>query len=77
MVSGGSGKALDPLLDVSERFEAGFDRASRDILQNIGCNGVAQTVEIIDKLTAGRGEKQSVGASIPGVVPSLEKTVFD
>ena len=71
------GKALDPLLDVCERCEAGFDRLGRDVLQNVCCNGVAQAVEIIDKLTAARCEKQSVSASIPGVVPSFEKTVLD
>ena len=51
------GKALDPLLDVSERFEAGFDRVGRDISQHVGCDGVAQTVEIIDELTAACGKK--------------------
>lgn len=35
------GKALDPLLDVAERLEAGFDRVGRYIPQHVGCNGVA------------------------------------
>src|SRR5216684_7020522 len=61
------GKALDPLLDVAERLEAGFDRVGRDISQHISCNGVAQTVEIIDKLAAACGEKQSIGAAIPRI----------
>ena len=51
------GEALDPLLDVAERLEAGFDRVDRDISQHVGCDGVAQTVEIIDELTAACGEK--------------------
>ena len=51
------GKALDPLLDVAERLEAGFDRVDRDISQHVGCDGVAQTVEIIDKLPAACREK--------------------
>lgn len=71
------GKALDPLLDVAERLEAGFDRVGRDIAQHVGCDGVAQTVEIIDKLTAACGEKESIGASIPRVVPPFEKAVLD
>src|SRR6266478_3924925 len=66
------GKALDPLLDVAERLEAGFDRVDRDISQHVGCDVVAQTVEVIDELTAACGEKESIGASIPRVVPSLE-----
>src|SRR6202165_2259979 len=76
-IAGSLGKALDPLLDVFERFEAGFNRVGRDILQHIGCNSVAQTVEIIDKLTAALREEQPVGASIPGIVPPLEKTMLD
>src|SRR6266481_8417592 len=71
------GKALDPLLDVAERLEAGFDRIGRYIPQHIGCDGVAQTVEIVHELTTACGEKQSIGASIPWIVPSLEKAVLN
>jgi hypothetical protein len=71
------GKALDPLLDVAERLEAGFDGVGRDISQHLGCDGVAQTVKIIDELTAACSEKESIGTSIPRVVPSLEKAVLD
>ena len=71
------GKTLDPLLDVAEGLEAGFDRVGRDISQHLGCDVVAQTVEIIDELTAACGEKEPIGASIPRVVPSLEKAVLD
>src|SRR5450631_1419248 len=60
-------EALDSLLDVPERPEAGFDGRRGDILQNIGRDGVAQTVEIIDKLAAARGEKQAVGPPISGI----------
>src|ERR1700716_2285050 len=65
--AGRFGKSLDALLDVLERFQAGFDRRRGDILQNIGCDRIAQTVEIIDELVAARREKQAVGAAIPGV----------
>jgi len=37
----------------------------------------AQAVEIVDQLAPARGEKQPVGAPILGVVPALEKAVFD
>jgi hypothetical protein len=51
------GQALDTLLDVTERFEAGFNCVGRDISQHVGCDGVAQTVEIIDKLAAALRQK--------------------
>src|ERR1700748_413904 len=34
------GEALDPILDVSECFEAGSERRDRNILQHIGRDGV-------------------------------------
>src|SRR6266566_2897294 len=71
------GKALDPLLDVAERLEAGFDRVGRDISQHVGCDVVTQTVEVIDKLATAFRQKESIGASIPWIVPSLEKAVLD
>src|SRR5438874_5377659 len=71
------GKALDPFLDVAERLEAGFDRVGRDISQDLGCDVVTQTVEVIDKLATAFRQKQSIGASIPWIVPSLEKAVLD
>src|SRR5712692_10672622 len=70
-------EAFDSLLDVPERPEAGFDGRRGDILQNIGRDGVAQAVEIIDKLAAARREKQAVGPAISGIGPPLEKTVLD
>src|SRR5260370_33039252 len=48
-------EALDALLDVSERLQAGLDCLGRNILQHIGRDRVAQAVEIIDELTAARG----------------------
>ena len=76
-VAGGFGKALDAVLDIPKRLETGLDLFGRQILQHIGRNGVAQTVEVIDQLAASRREKQPVGPSIPGIVPPLEKTVLD
>src|SRR5258708_18881647 len=70
-------EALDALLDVSERLQAGLDCLGRDILQHIGRDRVAQAVEIIDELTAARGEKQPVGAPVLRVVAPLEQTVLD
>src|SRR4029077_2833162 len=71
------GKRLDPLLDISERLETGFDRSIRQILQTIGRNGIPQSVEIVGKLAAGRGEEHPVGAPVAGIVLSLDKTMFD
>ena len=71
------GKTLDPLLDVSERCKTGFDRGGRDVLQHVGCNGIAQTVEIVDQLAAARREEQPVGAAVLGIVPALKQTVLD
>src|SRR3982074_2204680 len=76
-IAGRFGKALDPFLDVSKRLQAGFNGVGRHVPQHVRCNGVAQTVEIVDKLPAARGKEQPVGASIPGVVPPLEKSVLD
>jgi hypothetical protein len=76
-VAGRLGQALDPVLDVSERLKAGLDCGRWNILQHIDGDGVAQTVEIVDKLAAARGEKQTVGPAIPGVMTPLEQTVFD
>src|ERR1700716_369919 len=45
-------ETFDSLLDVPERPKAGFNGHRGYILQNIGRDGVAQTVEIIDKLAA-------------------------
>src|ERR1700676_481528 len=70
-------KSLDPLLDVSERLEAGFNRLGRDVLQHVGCDGIAQAIEIVDQLSAARGKKQPVGAAVPRIVAALEQTVLD
>jgi len=70
-------QAFDSFLDGSERLQAGFDRNGGSILQYLGCNGIAQRIEIVDQLSAARREKQPIGAPILGVVPALEKAVFD
>ena len=76
-VAGRHGKTLDPLLDVPERLKRGLDCLGRDVLQDVGCDGVAQTIEIVDKLAAGTGQEELVGATILGIVPALQKTVLD
>ena len=77
MSPGGSAKPLDPLLDIPQRFETGPDRGVRNFLQHVGRDGVAQTVEIVDQLAAAWGEKQPVGAAVPGVVPPLQQAMLD
>src|ERR1700730_19464488 len=76
-VAGRIGQSLDPLLDVLQRLEAGFDRGVGKVAQNIRCNGVAQAVEVIDQLTSACGEKQPVGAAVLGVVAPLKQAVLD
>src|SRR5450432_4186177 len=76
-VAGRFGTRLDPLLDVSERLQAGFNGLLGNVLQHIGGDGIAQTIEIVDELTAARGEVQFVGAAILRIVPSLQQTVLD
>jgi hypothetical protein len=39
--AGRFGKALDPFLDVSECLQADFNCVGLDILQHIGCDGIA------------------------------------
>src|SRR6267143_5086138 len=75
--AGRFGKSLDALLDVLERFQAGFDGRRGDILQNLGCDRIAQTVEIIDKLAAARREKQAVGTAIPEIGSAFQQAVLD
>ena len=70
------GKALDPLFDVYQRLQTGLDRLGRNIPQYIGCDGIAKTVEIVDKLTALRREKQPVGAPVLRIVSPFEETVL-
>src|ERR1700757_1830208 len=74
-VARGLGKALDAVLDVPARLETGCDLFGREIVEHSGRKGVAQKVEIIDKLAATRGEKQPVCPTTPGIVPPLKKTV--
>src|SRR5882724_11398558 len=76
-VAGRFGKALDAFLDVSKRDERGFNGPGRDILQHIRGNGAAQTVEIINQLTASRREKQPVGTTVLRVIPPFKKAVLD
>ena len=76
-MAGRIGQRLDPLLDVLQRLEAGLDRRVGNVLQNIRCDGVAQAIEIIDKLASARGEKQPVGAPVPGVVAPFEQAMLD
>src|SRR5207248_6046979 len=76
-VAGQIGQPLDPLLDVLQHLEAGLDRRVGNVLQNIRCDCVAQAIEVVDKLASARGEKQPVGAPVPGVVAPLEQAVLD
>jgi len=77
--------SLDPqkMHAATEVVSAYVDRARAakaaevHLLGTAAVRAAANRVELIDKLTATRREKQSVGASILGVVPSLEKTVLD
>src|ERR1700722_4407417 len=71
------GKALDAILDVSECVETGSERAVGDVLHYVHRNGVAQAIEIVDELTAGIGQKETVGAAILRIVPPLQKAVLD
>ncbi len=71
------GQGFDTLLDVSQRLEAGFDGGSRNVLQHVNRNGVAQTIKIIGQLSPICGEKQAVSPPIPGVAAALNKTVLD
>src|SRR6185312_16661943 len=71
------GKALDPVLDVAQRFKGGRDRGRWNIPQHIVCDGVAQAVEIVDELATARGEEQPVGATIARIMPPFEQPVLD
>ena len=50
------------------------DASVGDVVQNIGRDGIAQAVEIVDQLAAARRQEQLVGAAIPGVGPALEQS---
>jgi hypothetical protein len=70
-------KALDAILDVSECVETGLERAGGNILRYVHRNGVAQAIEIVDELTAGICQKETVGAAILRIMPSLQKAMLD
>ena len=53
----GLASTLDVLLDVHQRLETGLDRIGGNVAQNIGCDGIAQAVEIVDQLAAARCQK--------------------
>jgi hypothetical protein len=49
--------ALDVLFDVDQRAERGLQCVCGDVVQNIGCDVIAQAVEIVDQLAAARRQK--------------------
>ena len=51
--------------------------SSGNVVQHVGCDRIAQAVEIVDKLPAARGQKQPVGAAILRIVPPLEQAMLD
>src|SRR5471030_73682 len=71
------GKPFDAVLDVPQRSETGLDRGRGNLLQHIRRDGVAKTVEIVDKLAAGAREKQAVGPAISGIGPPLQEPMLD
>src|SRR5689334_18038228 len=70
-------ETLEAFLDVDQRVQARLDRFVRNVAEHIRCNRVTQTVEVVDKLTAAPGQEQAVGATVPGVGPTLQQSVFD
>src|ERR1700722_7892312 len=51
-IAGMLAKALDAILDADQRLETRLDRIRGNILQDIGRDGITQTVEIVDELAA-------------------------
>ena len=46
------GHRLDAILDVAQRAKRGPDRIFRQVLHHVGCNRIAQAVEIVHQAAA-------------------------
>ena len=76
-ISGLSPKPLMRSLMSTSVFKTGPDRRVRNLLQHIDRNRVAQTVEIVDQLTAGAGQEQPVGPAVFWIRAPLQQPVLD